>query len=43
MRRVFVEIEACRVVIQQRWKEETSAQLVALEKLRMIMGRNGPD
>lgn len=37
MRRVFVEIEAYRVVVQQCWKEETSAQLVALEKLRMIM------
>ncbi|MFM0020924.1 hypothetical protein [Paraburkholderia azotifigens] len=37
MRRVFVEIEAYRVVVERCWKEETSAQLVALEKLRMIM------
>jgi hypothetical protein len=37
MRRVFVEIEAYRVVVERCWKQETSAQLVALEKLRMIM------
>jgi hypothetical protein len=37
MRRVFVEIEAYRVVIERCWRQEISGQLVALEKLRVMM------
>ncbi|MBN3751624.1 hypothetical protein G3N95_01635 [Paraburkholderia sp. Tr-20389] len=37
IRRLFVEIEAYRVVVEQCWREEARGQLVALEKLRIIM------
>ncbi|BCG05527.1 hypothetical protein PPGU19_100950 (plasmid) [Paraburkholderia sp. PGU19] len=37
MRHVFVEIEAYRVVVERCWREDVGGQLVALEKLRVIM------
>ncbi|OTP69475.1 hypothetical protein [Caballeronia sordidicola] len=37
MRQVFLEIESFRVVVERCWRQETRGQLVALEKMRVLI------